>query len=780
MNLFSNMKLGQRLLLVLLAVWVPLKVVAWLVLPEDVVAGYLIDAAIVVITAVSLQLVAKLSVSKPVDVMESAIKRIEQGKFDSPLTNVAGGEMGDLARALAHMQYEMRHSGEERNTQKQNQETLLGALEGMRGNIMVVDKDHSVAYLNKAGYATLRRVEDDLREQLPNFSVERLMGSNIQHIHHNPEPLKKLLDSLVDTHKTTMTLGGRSFQIVLNPIHGDGRRVGTVVEWMDVTEILAREERARKEAEVKIREAESRLRLTQDNQRIQLALDNVQTNVMIADADCRIIYLNNNIQRMFRAAEMDLMSVMPHFNINKLRGSNLSDMLQELGLVGGLKELNAPRDFDLTVGGRSFHLVATPMSDEDGSMRSVVVEWSDRSVEKRIENEVEEIVYYALAGDLTKRIDLRDKDGFYRKVSVGINELVQVNESIIGDVTNVLRCVSGGDLTRSITEDYQGSFGELKNYVNETVTKLTDVVSRIKSSSATVRTGAQEISEGNLNLSQRTEEQAASLEQTASGMEEMTSTVQQNADNARQANTLAQSAREKAELGGNVVRNAVDAMNGISVSSKKVADIIRVIDDIAFQTNLLALNAAVEAARAGEQGRGFAVVASEVRNLAGRSATSAKEIKGLIEESSAQVEEGCRLVDMSGSTLEDIVASVKKVSDIVAEISAASDEQASGIEQINRAILQMDEITQQNAALVEQAAAASTSMGDQSVHLDNQMSFFKLGDGTVSAPKAIPQLDTFDDMMSFMNEPQAAPKPEPAPAATAAFVADSDAEWEEF
>jgi len=240
--------------------------------------------------------------------------------------------------------------------------------------------------------------------------------------------------------------------------------------------------------------------------------------------------------------------------------------------------------------------------------------------------------------------------------------------------------------------------------------------------------GAEEISQGNANLSQRTEEQSSSLEETASSMEEMTSTVKQNADNAGQANQLAIAARDQAEKGGSVVGNAVKAMAEINEASKKIADIIGVIDEIAFQTNLLALNAAVEAARAGEQGRGFAVVATEVRSLAGRSATAAKEIKGLIQDSVKKVEDGSVLVTESGQTLEQIVMSVKKVSDIVAEIAAASREQSAGIEQVNSAVMQMDEMTQQNAALVEQATAASQSMAEQAGELTRMMGRYRVDD----------------------------------------------------
>jgi methyl-accepting chemotaxis protein len=307
--------------------------------------------------------------------------------------------------------------------------------------------------------------------------------------------------------------------------------------------------------------------------------------------------------------------------------------------------------------------------------------------------------------------------------------LIRLIARPLHEAVKIAKSVANGDLTQHIVVESRNETGQLLQALKDMNDSLSNTVRTVRRGTETITVASGEIASGNADLSSRTESQAGSLEETASSMEELTSTVRQNADNARQANQLVVTASEVAVKGGSVVGQVVNTMGSIKDSSRKIVDIIGVIDSIAFQTNILALNAAVEAARAGEQGRGFAVVASEVRNLAQRSAGAAKEIKQLISDSVEKVDAGSKLVDNAGTTMEEIVTSVKRVADIMSEITSASQEQSSGIEQINQAISQMDEMTQQNAALVEQATAAAQSMQDQAVELSRAVSIFKLGEG---------------------------------------------------
>ncbi|WP_426353545.1 methyl-accepting chemotaxis protein [Stenotrophomonas maltophilia] len=397
----------------------------------------------------------------------------------------------------------------------------------------------------------------------------------------------------------------------------------------------------------------------------------------------------------------------------------------------------------------------------------------------RINAEIKQLASAAAAGDFSRRGDAQRFDHDFRLMLENLNAMMAVSDDNLGKLSQLLSAIAEGDLTARMHGDYQGVFARMRDDANTTVTQLTQIVGQIQASTSSITLAAGEIASGNSDLSRRTEQQAANLEETAASMEELTSTVRQNAEHARQANQLAIGAQGVASQGGSVVGQVVNTMSAIEASSKKIAEIISVIDGIAFQTNILALNAAVEAARAGEQGRGFAVVASEVRTLAQRSAAAAKEIKGLIDDSVGKVAEGSSLVHQAGSTMGEIVASVQRVTDIMAEISAASQEQSAGIEQVNQTVVQMDETTQQNAALVEEATAAARAMEDQAAQLADAVAIFRLDNQVSAAVKAVAA------RIEPATTAAVAPRPQPAPAPlrrnsnASTFVA-SDSDWQEF
>jgi methyl-accepting chemotaxis protein len=436
---------------------------------------------------------------------------------------------------------------------------------------------------------------------------------------------------------------------------------------------------------------------SEENGRIRTALDRVSVGAMLGDSDGKIIYTNDALLTLFRAKANEFRKQMASFDVEQLVGGSF-DMFREVPSLRSsfLAALTSTDTADVTIGGAHLRITANPVVDSAGKRVGTVVQWVDRTAEVATEQEVEAIVAKAIEGDLTARIREEGEEAFFKTLATGVNRLLA---------------------------------------------NMADVVHSMSRAAAQVRTGSVEISRGIEDLSQRTEQQASSLEETASSMEEMTATVKNNADNAAQGNQLASAAREQAERGGTVVSAAVVAMGKINASSRRIADVISVIDEIAFQTNLLALNAAVEAARAGEQGRGFAVVASEVRNLALRSAKAAKEIKTLIQDSVCKVTEGTKLVDESGNMLAEIVLRVTKVTDVMTQIANASRAQASGIEQVNQAITAMDEVTQQNAALVEEASAAAQTLTEQASNLAQLIARYQVGDGNADeTPRAAARL----------------------------------------
>jgi methyl-accepting chemotaxis protein len=470
--------------------------------------------------------------------------------------------------------------------------------------------------------------------------------------------------------------------------------------------------------------------------RIKAALDAVTVNIRVADKEGNFVYVNPAIVNTLSRAQEDLRKRDPNFDAQNLIGKSVGVLYDDPETaLSILRTQRTERQLDVKLGGRDFKLITNPIIASDGAQEGTVAQWIDKTDELRAQSEIAELVKAAAAGDLSHRINLEGKKDFFLELAQNVNQMVASTDGVINETVGALERIANGDMTHTIDTEYQGAYGVIKDNANLTIARLTDIVTQIKAVANAINVSATEISAGNIDLSQRTEEQASSLEETASSMEEMASTVKQNAENARQANLMANEASDVAIKGGQVVGEVIYTMHEINTSSKKIVDIISVIDGIAFQTNILALNAAVEAARAGEQGRGFAVVAAEVRSLAQRSAAAAKEIKQLIGDSVDKVSGGTKLVEDAGKTMDEIVTAVKMVTDIVNEIASASQEQSAGIDQVNNAITNMDEVTQQNAALVEQAAAAANSMEQQTQSLIDSVAVFKLNE--IEAPNLL-------------------------------------------
>lgn len=461
-------------------------------------------------------------------------------------------------------------------------------------------------------------------------------------------------------------------------------------------------------------------------QRINQALYNTATSVIIVDNNFQIIFVNKSAHDLFQAYAQPLQKHLPNLDVSKLHHSSIDnihhDSARQRAFLTTLTETHIDK---VTFDDMHWEVVTIPVFNKAGQRLGWVKEYFDKSAEFATKQEVHTVMEAAAQGDFSQRIELDDKTDFFRVMGEIINHTLQTNQHILQELTSIFDAIAQGDLTQNITKNYAGALEKLKQDVNTTISQLTYILQSIQEAADTVHQAADTILQDNLNLKQRTTQQTAALETLNNHISRMAEVLQQNAKNANQATHVAIDSREQASKDTMMVKSVLQAMDNIKSSSHKMSEIISIIDNIAFQTNLLALNAAVEAARAGEQGRGFAVVATEVRNLAQRSKSAANEIKTLIQDSVTKVEEGNELVTQSSENLENMLNDVQKISQFILEISMANEQELGEIDKIHHALKEIEHITQQNLALVANTSTQSQAMQEKANQLKQHVAFFR-------------------------------------------------------
>ena len=493
-------------------------------------------------------------------------------------------------------------------------------------------------------------------------------------------------------------------------------------------------------------ERKTATRIAAENSRIRNALDKCSTNVMIADNNNDIIYMNETVTSMMQSNESELRKTLTRFDARNLIGQNIDifhkNPSHQISMISAMQNTHRTQ---IKVGPLTFGLIANPIFDNNKNRIGTVVEWSDRT---KLENESGGIVRAAGKGDFSQRMDLTDKDVFEKARGTNINTLMETCSSGFSEVVHMLEALAEGDLSKRITNDHEGMFGAVRDASNTTAEKLSQTIAGVRSAAEALGSASSELSATAQNLSSSASTQAASVEKTSASVEEMNASISQNTENAKVTDSMASKAAKEADQGGIAVRETVTAM-------KQIANKIGIIDDIAYQTNLLALNAAIEAARAGEHGKGFAVVATHVRKLAERSQVAAHEIGELATNSVAMAER-------AGKLLDEIVPGINKTSDLVQEITAASMEQSVGVNQINEAMDRLNQITQQNASASEELASTAEEINSEAEELAQLMTFFKLAENSNQGMNPVRNIGHTKGMSS--------PRKPSAPAETGDFV----------
>lgn len=738
-----------------------LKVLVAMVLPVSVITGFaflanpavvngLTIAGIGVVAAFIASFLLSRTIVTPLQRSTQYLNAIAAGNLQLKIDTKSNNETGKMIQALKSMQIKV---GFDVNDARKIAEEALRLQAGMDNSALGVtftDNHDLLQYINKAAKELWRGMSAEVLKQHTDFSLNELIGKNICQYFINESTRAEFSEELSAPKTVNVAMYGYQLELTIVPVHSNkGEYLGRMTQWLDRTaEVIAEKEVGRLVNEAVAGRLSERVNVSILPSGFILDTGKGINNILdavIGPLNMAAGYVENFAKGTIPAKITD--NYNGDFNIIK---NNLNACIDALNLL--VTDAN---------------MLAQAAQDDKMDARA----------------------------DATKHL------GDYRKVVEGVNgtldtvmqktaadaavkaQEAQVLADAVEETQTIIEGAKAGDLTSRVSLDGKtGAIASLCDGVNALMDKMTEVIAQVREAGETINTAAGEISSGNSDLSNRTEQQASSLEETAASMEELASTVKNNAENAKQANQLAIAASGIAIKGGNVVSEVVSTMSAINSSAKKIEDIISVIDGIAFQTNILALNAAVEAARAGEQGRGFAVVAGEVRNLAQRSASAAKEIKELITDSVSKTAEGTIQVETAGKTMQEIVASVQRVTDIMSEIAAASVEQSQGIDQVNTAVTSMDEVTQQNAALVEQAAAAAESLVDQAESLIEVVSVFKLNGGSsfsVSKP-TLRSVTGSPLIRSSARSATSKPTAKPVLVKMMAKTGVSDGDWAEF
>jgi methyl-accepting chemotaxis protein len=721
------------------------------------------------------------SVTRPLSQIAAIVGRIAEGDLQVQVPALKrSDEIGVLARALLAM----------RDVTVKNLR-LTFALENASSNVIVADQDNRIVYLNKTGHELFSSTEADLRKDLPAFSAANIIGQSIDDFHRHPAHQRNVLADLKAAHRARVKIGPRTFDLCANPVtNPKGERIGTVVEWSDRTaelaaETLASSERAARDAALLAERQAGELR----ERRLLDALKILGDGIIVYDKEDRLVLCTELAREFFKGQE--------HLFV---QDRTYSDILK-VGIKEGLfpdamgresewlaSRMRARQDsnsqFEFPLDEKRWILIKERRTSEGGIVTLCRNVTQRKVAELALENaqrDIAKLVEAAAAGDFSARVDLTGKDGTILTMGESMNSLLDTIRGVLSEVMTLMFRLAQGDLSKRIEGNYQGELARLKEDSNSMTAKLAQVVGETTAGMAVIKEATADLAMGAEDLSRRTEDQVSSLEELSATIKEFTNTAANSAASADQARQLVLATRNAAESGGSVAQEATDAMGKIEKSSRRIADIIGMIDDIAFQTNLLALNAAVEAARAGEAGRGFAVVAKEVRSLSQRTSKASKEIKALISESSIHVQEGVGLVSRAGESLTEIVRSIKRVSDIVSEMAAAGQEQSSAVTEMQNAIGQIEGATQHNAAMAQETSAALASTDKQVQAIMEVTRFFAAASASASAalPGSPQRHGNAVTKLATMRRPRTAPE-EPAPKRARRSVNGTDPEWNEF